>query len=402
MTQENHQPVEGPGPMDGPPATGVVHRPPFQLRSLPIRYRWEVTRRHSYYQDWWQGARDYHRNEPVTDPREPLLRQASMVILGVIGVSGEPPDPATEFDQLADHLQAAWLSGAVHPVSFRGLAGLCIASLPEETLATLGTLLLEASREDEENRPPSRIRAVMDLATAEAPGLDSYVQEPIVSINPAASGRQVTEAIQSLLSEWKAERQLSERRDRSDKYQEYLQVWDLREGWTGAAYEPAQERRFREIAGQLRLSVATVNNHYRGAFELIIGYPYSPELWVRTFGALKFMSLGGTGLGPVSGRRPLSSYSRRPVPETRLQAKIKDEDAPGSLIAGVSSPDTSGESDLLSDICTLLDVGRTDQQIANELELSDHSVPAIAYLRERRSEFASAAQLPPKNSADVI
>jgi len=382
--------------MDSPPAAGVVHRPSFQLRSLPIRYRWEVTRRHAYYQDWWKGARDHYRNEAVSDPREPFLRQASVVILGLIGVAGEPPDPATEFDQLADHLQAAWLSGAVHPVSFRGLVGLCIASLPEQTLAALGRLLLAASRDDEENRTPNRIRAVMDLATADAPGLDSYIDEPIVSINPAASGRQVTEGVQSLLSEWKAERQLSERRDRSDKYQDYLQVWDLREGWSGAAYEPARERRFREIARQLRLSVATVNNHYRGAFELIVGYPYSPELWVRTFGLLKFLSLGGTGLGPVSRRRPLSSYPRRPVPETRLQAKTNDEAAPGSLVAAVSSPDTSGEADLLSDICTLLDAGRTDQQIASELELSDHSLPAIAYLRERRNEFASGSAAPEK------
>ena len=37
-------------------AHGIVARPLFQLRSLPIRFRWEVTRRHPYYQVWWKAA----------------------------------------------------------------------------------------------------------------------------------------------------------------------------------------------------------------------------------------------------------------------------------------------------------------------------------------------------------
>ena len=74
---------------------GIVCRPPFQLRSLPIRYRWEVTRRHPYYQLWWEPARAQHRNLPTEHPAEIYLRQGAVTILATIGISGEPPDPAT-------------------------------------------------------------------------------------------------------------------------------------------------------------------------------------------------------------------------------------------------------------------------------------------------------------------
>ena len=76
---------------------GIVARPPFQLRSLPVRFRWEATRRHPYYLDWSSGARAHHDNEPTQHPAEPLFRQAAVVVLGAIGVSGRPLDPATDF-----------------------------------------------------------------------------------------------------------------------------------------------------------------------------------------------------------------------------------------------------------------------------------------------------------------
>jgi integrase len=89
----------------------LVARLPFQLRSLPIQYRWEVTRRHPYYQSLWLLARAYYRNEPVESEVEPVFHQIAVAILGTIGVSGEPPDPATEFAELADLIIALACTG---------------------------------------------------------------------------------------------------------------------------------------------------------------------------------------------------------------------------------------------------------------------------------------------------
>ena len=97
----------------------IVSRPPFQLRSLPIRYRWEVTRRHPYYQNFWLIARAHHRREPIDHAVDELFGQVVVLIFEAIGVTGEPPDPGTEFAELGEaDLQSGWLSGAVHPITF--------------------------------------------------------------------------------------------------------------------------------------------------------------------------------------------------------------------------------------------------------------------------------------------
>ena len=127
---------------------GIVTRPPFQLRSLPIRFRWEATRRHPYYQDWWQPARKRNLESAPEDPIEELLQTAAVGILACIGVVGEPPDPALSFEELeADRLRPGWLSGAVQPITIRGLIGLLLALLPKATLAEIGYLFLKTGCE---------------------------------------------------------------------------------------------------------------------------------------------------------------------------------------------------------------------------------------------------------------
>jgi DNA-binding CsgD family transcriptional regulator len=372
----------------GLPPTGIIPRPPFQLRSLPIRYRWEVTRRHPYYQIWWKTARAHHRNEPVTHPAESLLRQAAIAILPVIGVTGEPPDPANEFAQLeADKLAPAWLSGAVHPITLRGMAAAVMAGLPKDTLAFLGMTFLEAACDDKEDELPCRYQAMLALVTSDKPGLETYPDEPFVSINPAASARQISEAVSALLKQWKKERDLTDRRDRADKYPDYLRVWDLREGWTGATYDRTAERKLKEIAHQFRLDVSTVNNHYRSAFELIVGYPYSPELWYRTFASLKLVELALQGPPRVSHRRPLKSPTRRPVPETVLTKGDEVNRGDGPVSSAAATGGDQDVTEMIADIHALFKQGITDEEVAERLGLSREAIPAIAYLRERGEEF---------------
>ena len=216
----------------------IIARPMFQLRSLPIPMRWEVTRRNPHYYAWWKLARAEHRRETLGAPEDVLLRQAAIPILGMIGVSGEPPDPATSFDALgADELERGWLSGAVHPVSMRGLSAILLAGLPKQTLGQLGMIFLTAACDDLDGQPPKSIEAMQLLTTQTWPGLDDFPDEPFVSINPAASERKIGEAIDQLLKQWKDQRGLDERRERVDKYDEYLQVWDLREGWRDGVYD---------------------------------------------------------------------------------------------------------------------------------------------------------------------
>lgn len=386
---ESHSIESGPsgsGSGDAEAPLLLIPRPQFQLRSLGIRQRWEVTRRHPYYQIAWKKAGDHYRQEATSNEFERLLRQMAIVFLAAIGVSGEPPDPATLFEDLGEaNLNNAWLSGAVHPITMKGLAGILIAGLPKETLSGIGELFLEAARDDEPGGAPRTHEALQVLALLGEASLDCYPDEPFVSINPAASQRQIEEALNSLLVQWKAERGLTEQRDRSDKVPDYLRVWDLREGWNDAGYDRNRELTLKCVARRLRKSIPTITNQYRQAFELIVGHPYSPDLWCRLFGVLKLGEIGQS-VGRVSRRRPLSSPVRRPVPESRLLSSQAPGQSVGPL-AMIADRATDLETNhLIGRIRDLIGQGRDDDQILEDLNLSVTALAAVSYLRSRTED----------------
>jgi len=365
----------------------LVHRPLFQLRSLPVPMRWEVSRRHPYYLLAWERARDHHRRVACADEFDLCLRQMALAHLAAIGVSGEPVDPASSFSELeSNQLQPAWLSGAVHPVSLRGLTALLITALPQDVLGELSDLFLQASREQRPNESPPKHAALGELARMQVAELDCYVDEPFVSINPAASGRTITEAINELLPKWKAERELREQRDRSDKYPEYLSVWDRREGWAGAGYDTSQEKRFVEIAADLRLPISTVESHYHRAFELITGHSFSRYLWHKLFVPLKYEALFGEDRKLRNVKHPLLDPTRRDIPESVVASRTVDE-MHFPLTGALAAAGDGAEDSLISQIRNGVEQGKTDEQIADDLELSDRSLGVIAAIRRREGLF---------------
>jgi hypothetical protein len=359
-----------------------IARPMFQLRSLPIPMRWEVTRRNPYYSLLWQHARAEHRKEVITSVQEAAMRQIAVPMLGMIGVSGEPPDPATSFDALgAESLESGWLSGAVHPVTMRGLAAILLAALSKETLGHLGLLFVQAACEDVEGQLPKQFESMQRLTTADFQGLDDFPNEPFVSINPAASERKIVEAIDQLLKQWKDQRGLEERRERADKYEEYLQVWDLREGWSNGIYERGTEKTYQEIQSLTRRPVSTLDNQYRRAFELIVGQPYSRELWLQLLGPLKLAEVIGAGMART--RRPTASPTPRPVPDSVVSPATETTGMP-TVVESAESGDSIGFAELLHDIRALINRGRSDSEIATELDLPED---AIACIRNRGDDL---------------
>lgn len=348
---------------------GFVARPPFQLRSLPVRYRWEATRRHPYYQFGWRLARGFHEKKKPRDSDEAEAQSVAMYMLYAIGVSGMPPDPALEFSELSsDQMNPAWLGGAVHPVSFRGLADMLIAFVEPDALRNLGVIFASISDRD----PASKFEAVMKLLQLKHPSLDLGPPEPFVSVNPAASGREINKAIDKLLAEWKERQGLAEQRVRSDKFGDYFAVWDLREGWSDGRYDRSKERSFAEIAAQLKEPKSTIDNRYRQAFELIVGYPYDPGGWHCLFDPLKFSELvvASDRFSPDS--RTQRPEGRKPVPETSL----------GNFESGygpVSHRSASGDwtdVDFWIDVKDLVQKGKSDEEVAEALELSREVIAA--------------------------
>lgn len=71
-----------------------VPRPPAALMDLPVAYRWEVTRRHPYYLRFRELARRRY-SQPSTDPSKLAPERGAVLVLLGIGVSGDPPAPAS-------------------------------------------------------------------------------------------------------------------------------------------------------------------------------------------------------------------------------------------------------------------------------------------------------------------
>jgi hypothetical protein len=248
-------------------------------------------------------------------------------------------------------------------------------------------LFLQASSEQRANELPPKHAALDELAHMQVAELDSYLNEPFVSINPASSMRQITEALSELLPKWKVERQLQEQRDRSDKYPEYLDVWDRREGWTGAGYDSSQEKTFSAIAEALRRPISTVESHYLKAFELVTGHPFSRSIWFKLFGPLKYHALFGLAPKAPQVRHPLLDPTRRPIPESGIVASSSDEGVPSPLAGAVAAdPDVDVER-LFHLIRSYVEQGMTDCQIADDLGWSDTCLPAIAAIRNREGMF---------------
>lgn len=364
---------------------GFLARPFFHLRSLPIRFRWEVTRRHPYYQTHWRRALDEH-NRINTDGGSIAPGQPSATaILGLIGVAGEPIDPAKEFADLdLKGMKAGWLSDVIHPISYRGILSLLLCSVPKADLQEVGRLFSLAGEEDTVEGPPNTPFALNELVTIDRPSLNRYPDEPLVSINPAATERQVGESLKALLHAWKEERGLSEQRIRDGSYEELLHVWDLHEGWSNGRYDREIEQSYSQIATDLRRSVSTVASQYRRAFQLITGYEYGTATWFRCFGRLMLQDLKGSAVGAVGQRRPLIRPSRRPVPEAVLAPNI--EGAEQGLIGGAIGSSDDTELRLLEqDLQTLIGRLKSDSEIADELELP---IELVSEYRRRQVDEA--------------
>jgi hypothetical protein len=364
-----------------------IPRPSILLMDLPVNLRWEVTRRHPYYLRFWHLAHQHHQ-QPATDPQQRALEESAVLVLRAIGVSDDPPPPAASAESLgAGSLSSGWESGAVAPVTFRGLAGMLLADLPPEARLELGHFLT-ASAAPAEDPSSQRYQFLSELHRLRHAAFDASPNRPVVGINVNAPQRVVVQAVEELVRRWKEESGVPERRRRDDKLQDYLAVWDLREGWVSDHYDSLREQTLRQIAQQLKAPTSTVANRYRSAFRMIIGCEYAPERWARVLGFLKVAEwLGPEELPRRTLRRPWRDRQRRAVPESVLQAPGAGREAAGLLNTLAVSDAEIAYVDLVLDIQELQAKGRSNAEIVAVLELtSPDAEQMLDYLRQRQQD----------------
>ena len=344
-------------------APEVVQRPEGQLHDLPLKFRWEVTRRHPYYLVFWENAQHYSQGRMGACSEEQLLRYAAFLILGAIGVTGQPISPATEFQELgAESLDPAFLSGAIQPMTLRALAAMLLSNLPPAELATLGAVFQTAGSaeythpNDDESKSAQRARALGNLARTPSSSFDSYPETPLVYLHLRASQRSIQSSVEQFIRNWKTRRGIKERRVQVKKLASYLEVWDLFEGWSNASYQRCEEHSLREIATRLSESVSTIASRYRAAFEWITGHKFSPELWNRLLAPLKLSNIFQSPEDVLSApmRRRLCSPVRRPVPDSVVSRPSTCDDDHGVVESGSTISDDIELVDLLLDVEELM------------------------------------------------
>ncbi len=361
------------------------------VKQLPVQYRWEFTRRHPYYLQFWQPAREF-REHPSTDEVIRGSQEAASLILTAVNVAENvsPPDPRNEFAKLgADVIGSAWEGGAVAPAMILTLAHILLLVLPKDERAQLGRLLCDSAAYE------SSDKVQMDsfhrrLASLPGDIWKSFPNAPIVSFNLQAPQRAITEAVETLVRRWKQDQGITETRRRDDKLEGYLAVWDLREGWADGGYDGTREKQFHEIAEQLHAPLPTIQSRYQAAFKILTGHDYKPELWIRLFGPIKLSRVNDpVGNSRLALYRPWRTRNRRPVSESVLLPGRRDGDDPRFLErAGIMSSDI-GLIELQLDVQDLIKRGQTDDQIRQALD-PDEELPqgcladVIAELRSRQ------------------
>jgi len=87
-------------------------RPKYQLRLLPLQLRWEVTRRHPYYQIFQPFAARFYEPGANANGQDDFLIQSAATELAAMGVRICPPHPKLSLEEFGDLPNAAWLSGS--------------------------------------------------------------------------------------------------------------------------------------------------------------------------------------------------------------------------------------------------------------------------------------------------
>jgi hypothetical protein len=344
---------------------GPYVRDPSTLDRLTIVQKWQLTRRHPYYLRLWQAARAYSA-DPATSAPEGAWIVAFLKVR--LGWEGEYCDPATDEPwHLPPDDPCAPYAGltCAFPMTPRDLMRELIV-VPLELRQTLARILLDEEKwgpdelgEDDTAKAFRRQRALNNLPVSSV--LDAPIRGLVKVYSLDAPLRGVHEDIEKIVKTWGTRG--PEKRRTGGKVEDYLKVWDLREGWAGGKYDAAEEKRLKDVAISVGVELPTVQARYKSAFRLITGQPYTAELWFDLFAPLKLSRW-------ASWRRSKPhSGSVKTIAASRLRA----DPARNSVLTGAPDPQSGtafGIIDLKEDIRSLSEKGKTDQQIAVELECS--------------------------------
>ena len=364
-----------------------------EIHLLPPVYNWEFTRRHPYYVQYQPLAALYFAGlgtelQAIMGSDLSGKAERAAHFLQRLGWLGPYIHPSHDLRRLAFLRQnhPPFSNPLAHPVNYGYLAARLL-ELPKETRKQVASILAGEGSETEGHADSEDLTpGLVALQRIPGPALDGPLPE-LLFIAPEASEKGVVDAVRLVLRHLKSQPDaLPKRRLSEAQLDEYLQVWDLREGWANGQYDWKRTKRFREIALETGTPEGTVKNRYRAAFRYITGHDYTPNLFAALFGPLACHQSKWAGWRRSKQRRG-ETGSRWVVTNT---AGSRDKDGRDSSILdrqSAESYDPQEWIDLKTDIQDLVQRGRSSEQIAAELEMSVADAAAlIEWFRTQASE----------------
>jgi hypothetical protein len=314
--------------------------------------------------------------DEVLSPPYRAMRNTIRASLHAIQVSEAYQDPSLDPAEAGfSDIDAAWLDGAIAPLQVSSILGTLHKILPQESRQICAEFFERSAAIPDEDKDSSDTEktaiAVAGLELIEdlkgTTELAKSLPGLMVSLNIHAPQRAVVDAVKSLHADLRARLDIEEHRRRWNKLGEYLNVWDRREGWEAGTYDARRETPLRDISQELGLPVSSVLNHYKKAFEYVFGHSYTPELWSRYMFVPKYGGFLGSAPSIQRTRRDRQSRTRRDVPSS----SVGEQGAGDFVSSAAETTDSISESNWLMDLQSLIGLGRTDAQIAQELECKE-------------------------------
>ena len=364
----------------------MLRRPEFHLDRLPLRFRWEVTRRHPVYIQIWEIWRTIQAAGEGLSWDDVRISPAFLNATAAIQVFGAPIDPAVGFDDLtADAGTRLFFRDALQPVSVKSIAGVLMRMISANGLRNLAQMLAHCADAKDRQIPPDQVLAdVGEFLHSQDPELNATLDAPFYSLSPVAPREQLTSDLVAAQAEWRTRLDLPTSRDRSNDYPEYLEVWDRCEGFSEGQYHRRDVHSFSALASEWRQSASTIRNRYHRAFQRISGQAYSFDNWVALMGVQQLSSFFGDEVNPTSRRR-----FRRSPDETEIDfSTVTDRESSieprpaGHTDTTLNLHDTAY---VIRQICQLIEHAVGDQEIVDRIEMNatQDILEAIAYLRIR-------------------
>jgi len=318
------------------------------------------------------------------DPWPDLRRMPEFInIYSCLRLVGDPIDPSTDLAEDDQGNMPGLFRSSIQPISVRQIVGLLTKVLPADLLRQVATVFNTTADGKDGLIPPEKtLAALSDLLQAEDDELDRLLNAPFYSISPVAPRESWIAEIVAVQEEWRERFELDPQRDRSSNHADYFRVWDMREGWSDGAYQRDDAHPLRDIAKEFRINESTAKSRYLRAFQLISGHKFTPENWFKLMGVQQLSELFDPHIPTVLRQRTL----RRPVPreidtttisEGKYSAPEVEAPRPSREVDGMSGPE------IASQILQLIAVGRTDDQIMDELYLEEDTRPAVEEIRRR-------------------